>query len=282
MTAPRPALRRARADVEPFFFGADGALFGLHHPADAAARRGEGVVLCYPLGHEYLVAHRAFRQLALRLAAAGFDVLRFDYFATGDSAGACERGALSRWLADTHAAMAELRARTRGAPIALVGCRLGAALAACAAAEDGGVERLALWDPVASGRAHVRDVARRHAGMLRRAQVRAEREAAVGGAPEEPAELLGIATPRALLREIERLDLLADARRPAPSVLLVDGGGDPDVARLDAHLARLGARVTRRRVRVPDAWTWIEDPRTVLVPAGVVGAAADWLAGGGA
>ena len=73
--------------TEPVWFGAaDRPSFGwLHVPDDGTARA--GVVLCPPLGYEYVCAHRTIRHLAEALAAAGFCVLRVDYDGTGDSSG---------------------------------------------------------------------------------------------------------------------------------------------------------------------------------------------------
>ena len=72
----------------PYFFGAqERPLFGAYHPPLAARAREAGVVLCSPFGHEALHAHRAERHLAERLARVWFPALRFDYDATGDSAG---------------------------------------------------------------------------------------------------------------------------------------------------------------------------------------------------
>ena len=65
-------------------------LFSWHHPPSADTGRGAGVVLCPPLGYEYMSAYPTFRILAERLAALGFDVLRLDYDGTGNSSGDCE------------------------------------------------------------------------------------------------------------------------------------------------------------------------------------------------
>src|SRR5438046_10636910 len=72
----------------PFYFGPFAArLFGIHDAPRTDAGREGSVVLCYPYGRDYVSAFRAYRTLALRLARAGFHVLRFDYRGTGDSAG---------------------------------------------------------------------------------------------------------------------------------------------------------------------------------------------------
>ena len=47
-------------------------LFTWHHPAKPSVRRGAGVVLCAPIGSEYICAYRAWRILAERLAGFGF------------------------------------------------------------------------------------------------------------------------------------------------------------------------------------------------------------------
>src|SRR5512143_1046286 len=142
----------AGRDLRPFFFGeAAEPLLGLHHPAGGARPRRVGVAFLNPFGDEYLRAHRPLRQLADRLASCGFDVLRFDYFGCGDSAGDDEQGRIRRWLQDAAAAVEELEALSGSARVALIGVRLGASLAVELAARRPGVEQLVLWDPVADG-----------------------------------------------------------------------------------------------------------------------------------
>ena len=60
--------------------------FGWHHPARSAARD-MGLVLCRPFGYEAICTYRSYTVLAEMLANDGFDVIRFDYQGTGDSAG---------------------------------------------------------------------------------------------------------------------------------------------------------------------------------------------------
>jgi pimeloyl-ACP methyl ester carboxylesterase len=139
--------------MTPFFFGAgQRRLFGIFQPAATADVAQRMAVLCQPLGCEYLHAHRSMRQLALKLSAAGFHTLRFDYFGTGDSAGEWQDTDLEGWQADIETAIDELREMTRASHVALVGLRLGATLAAKVAARRAeSVDALVLWDPVVSG-----------------------------------------------------------------------------------------------------------------------------------
>src|SRR5437773_7734152 len=77
---------RLAEKVVPFYFGSpDKLLFGCYHEPSLERRRKCAVVVCQPVGHEYINSHRALRQLAARLCDAGFPVLRFDYYGCGDS-----------------------------------------------------------------------------------------------------------------------------------------------------------------------------------------------------
>jgi pimeloyl-ACP methyl ester carboxylesterase len=139
----------------PFWFGPSARpLFGWYHsPPNRAARA--GFVLCQPLGRDGLQAHYAIRRLAERLAAAGIAAVRFDYDGTGDSFGtADDADRVQMWLASVAAALDTMRAS--GCPrIGLVGMRIGATLAAEAAARDGDIDALVLWDPCVSGKAYI-------------------------------------------------------------------------------------------------------------------------------
>jgi pimeloyl-ACP methyl ester carboxylesterase len=137
--------------TELWFGPTERPLFGWLHAPAAGARA--GVVLCPPLGRDYLQAHYALRRLAERLEARGFAVLRFDYDGTGDSAGARDDpGRVEAWLESVAVAAQVLR--TSGVRrIAMCGMRLGATLAGVAALRDGSVDRLVLWDPYPSGKA---------------------------------------------------------------------------------------------------------------------------------
>lgn len=137
----------------PIWFGPpQRPLFGWsHRPANGRAWL--GVVICPPVGRDYVQAHYALRRLAERLAEVGVAALRFDYDGTGDSAGTMtDPDRVESWLGSIAAAVDRLRAD--GAPmVALVGMRLGATLAAEAARRHGDLAAVVLWDPSPSGRA---------------------------------------------------------------------------------------------------------------------------------
>ena len=96
--------------MNPFFFGSsERPLYGVHHPPRERGPRESGVVLCYPMGQEYMRSHRAFRQLANLLTRKGHHVFRFDYFATGDSSGASGEGTFEMSLGPATIALVAQR-----------------------------------------------------------------------------------------------------------------------------------------------------------------------------
>lgn len=125
-------------------------LFAIHEAA-ALTQRPRAVVLCQPLGAEYTYAHRSMRQLAVRLAMSGFHTLRFDYYGTGDSAGADSETDLAGCESDVESAMEALADIAGTSRLTLIGLRAGANIAARVAARHrADAEALVLWDPLPS------------------------------------------------------------------------------------------------------------------------------------
>lgn len=148
--------------VTPTWFGPEHSpLLGwVHEPSDGPVRG--AVVICPPLGKEYITCHRALRMLADQLAAAGLVALRFDYPGTGDSSdGAVGHSApdpdqLAQWVSGIVQAQQFLL--SAGAPdVALVGLRIGATIAAAALPQCPSTSSLVLWDPYGSGREYLRE-----------------------------------------------------------------------------------------------------------------------------
>jgi len=134
----------------------DRPLAGWLHLPDAGTARA-GIVLCPSLGVEALVAQPAYLRLARRLEVMGFAVLRFDYSATGDSAGSMAQDAsIEQWVNDVRMAR-DFIASCGAERVGVVGLRVGATLAARSLVEHGRFDALAMWDPCSTGRAFLRE-----------------------------------------------------------------------------------------------------------------------------
>ena len=179
--------------------------------APAGARGLPGVVLC----HGFLCTMAmGLGEIAVRLAAAGFAVLRIDYRGFGASGGE-PRGELwpLRQSADVCAAAACLRAQPEADParVALWGTSFGGAVVLHAAALDDRIAAVVASVPVTNGRSWIEAV----------------------NAPEQWAALQGrLAADRARCARGEASEVVpvTDVRPAAP-------GPDPD---RDAFFARFG------------------------------------------
>ncbi len=111
-----------------------------------------GAVFFAPFAEELNRSRRMTTLTAEALAAAGIATLVFDYSGTGDSSGDFGDIRWETWVDDGIAAI-EWMAEETGAPVTLVGLRLGAPLAVqCATGCADRVGSLVLWQPVASGK----------------------------------------------------------------------------------------------------------------------------------
>jgi pimeloyl-ACP methyl ester carboxylesterase len=240
--------------VNPFYFGSsERPLLGVHHPPKGRDARAEGVVLCYPMGQEYMRCHRAFRQLANLLVRRGFHVFRFDYFGTGDSAGASAEGSLAQWRADVDQAIAEFQDNASLRRVSLVGLRLGAALAALAAAGRSDVERLVLWDPVVRGSSYV-------AELLAAAQpsARPDADGTIG--------VLGFPLTRALRAELEALDLTGLEKTGARSIEIVTSSERDEWRELCTALVGRGLPASLACIPSGGNWNEVDNFGSALLP----------------
>jgi hypothetical protein len=133
--------------MESFFFGnTDRMLYGVFHAASQEHYRNRSVLLLYPVGHEYMHIHRAYRRLADSLSDLGFDVLRFDYACTGDSFGEFEEASIDQWIDSAVIAYDELQTMSPGAKIDVVALRPGTVIAR-QLTQHRKIQRLVLWEP---------------------------------------------------------------------------------------------------------------------------------------
>ena len=238
-----------------FFSDPSRALFGIHTPARGLAET--GVVICPPVGQEALTAHRSLRILADQLADAGAEVLRFDYYGTGDSSGDMRDGGLSLWAENVRTATQHLREAAPVRRVVLVGLRLGATLALLA--EVPAISRMILWDPVLDGRDFI-------AELTPGARVLDSGEWEVGGFPFAPS----------LRRDIESIDLNA-IRRVPPEIRVILTQGASGLAALEATQAGRRTRMETASIQSPRVWTEDEALGVGAVPAEVIRQVVAWV-----
>lgn len=139
--------------MQPVAFA--GCFGWFHPPADGGDT---AVLLCPGLSQDASSGHRSYRQLADRLAAAGYPALRFDYPGTGDS---CDMDGEPwvAWQDSIHHALDWLHAHAGARRVVLLGLRIGALLAALVAEHRSDVAGLVLLAPVLRGRSYVNQLA---------------------------------------------------------------------------------------------------------------------------
>ena len=256
--------------VKPFYFGhPEQPLFGVYHEPDARKDVDLGVVLCPPTGHEAQAAYRSLRQLAVHLARAGFHVLRFDYFGTGDSAGESDEVDLERWRSDISVAIGELRDYSGVERISLVGLRVGAALAALAGDPHSPPHALVLWEPVVDGASYLKTLIRNYDEFC------VEHGLPVG-IQDGLQEAFGAALPDALCRQLRELNLAGVGKLAATRALVMDAAGAPSIALVEGLRCRGGATPEFRALDLPTLW---ETPNMSqpMVPMGALSSMVEWL-----
>jgi pimeloyl-ACP methyl ester carboxylesterase len=247
--------------VNPVFFGrAPKSLFGVHRAPAGRSARATGIVLCYPFGQEYMRAHRAFRQLAMLLSRSGFHTLSFDYFGTGDSSGDAREATLSQWIEDAQAAADELRDTAELQRIAFVGLRLGASIAALAAAGRSDVEHVVMWDPAVRGPDYLREI-------LEDYVPNADDEAHPG---DGTIGVRGFPLTAALQAEIAKLDLLAAGVPVGPSRRVVIASEARSEYESIGRHAVGEMTADYQIVRVEGNWNEVDDYGGALIPVALI------------
>jgi uncharacterized protein len=255
----------------PFYFGPyDKPLFGCYHEPRPAGNGNCTIVICQPVGHEYINCHRALRRLAARLCEVGFPVLRFDYYSCGDSSGDAEEGRISQWLEDISTAIFEARHRAGIAPICVVGLRLGAALAMIAGAQRNDIDSMVLWDPVVNGKSYLDGLLSLQKEMLR------FRPKPKGGQKSQAyMDVLGFPLSHLLYNELEKLNLLAITEQPAKNVLVIQSEPASRGDSLRDHLSHTQARLEYQRLETPQIWLPTVDG-SLLVPGEALKSIVSW------
>ncbi|MCE9573029.1 MAG: alpha/beta hydrolase [Deltaproteobacteria bacterium] len=254
---------------DPRYFGpTDRPLFGWIHRAPAPPHL--GLVVCNPFGYEAVCAHRSLRHLAKQAADIGVPAIRFDYDGTGDSCGdALEPARVAAWVASIHAAVDELRKATGVAKVVIAGVRLGATLAATAAATRKDVVGVIAIAPVIAGKPYLRELR-----ALQMAAGFGEPPAGQGLPADVVQESLGFPITAETQAAMQALDLLK-SERPAAQMLVIDRDDMPANDKWVARLREQGATV--QHDRLPGYVEMMLDPHKTTVPERMIDTVTVWL-----
>ena len=254
--------------MKPFFFGPSASqLYGVYHPAIGSHLKTEGFILCYPLGQEYMRAHRAFRQIAVQLSKCGFHVLRFDYRGTGDSAEDLDDMNASDWLGDISTAIEELKSMTGLKKISLIGLRMGALLANTISSRRDDIERLVVWDPIISGSAYEEELY---------SELKKEDVEAWNFIDEENVlHFNGFALTQGLRESLKTQDMLG-LKTKAVSVLQVVSTENLNFSRLREYFQKGIYEYRYSYSESPSDWNYVDDFGGILLPQPVIKTIVEW------
>ena len=234
-----------------FFPSGELQLFGIWRGV-ADARR--VWVLCPPFAEEEKSAHRTLTEIALHLQARGEASLMFCYRGTGDSQGDFAQSNLTDWRADIAAAITAATSRAPGAPIGLLGVRLGASLAYL---ERARAQNLLLIEPILSGRSMLSQL-----GARQKMRV----QMAGGGAALPAGDLDGWPLGDVLRDELNALDLREAAPFEGDAQVWSVGPREVVAPPLQAFAAQIGA--PSRAIVMPAFWNLLDyTPPTPLLEA---------------
>jgi exosortase A-associated hydrolase 2 len=253
--------------LEAFFLPVGtGRRFCLLHGVEPGVPVRGAIVYIHPFAEEMNKTRRMAALQARALALAGYSVLQIDLAGCGDSSGDFCDASWTDWIDDALAACAWLRQRS-AAPLWLWGLRAGCLAAAEASWRCGAVRGLLFWQPVLSGRRHLRQFLRIKAA----GEMLSGEEGGEGGIVErlradlargEPVEVAGYALGGGLARGLESAELKLPDRALRIEWLEIaatrDGGLSPaTAAQLEEWRAR-GHAVHGAAVRGPSFWRTAE------------------------
>jgi alpha/beta superfamily hydrolase len=259
--------------IEPFYFGeSPKKLYGCHHLPQKLQNKTYAIVLCYPIGQEYIRSHRAFYQLAVYLSRAGFHVLRFDYFGCGDSEGDFEDGSLLQWTNDIQTGIAEIQKRSGLTDVCLIGLRIGATLALKAVADCHHIKSLILWEPVFDGKLFLKEMAKTQRDFLNQLPGRKKWEFTWSRMPDE---VLGFSMTPQLKQDLEMIRLDQLKLRSDVRLLILCNRRGSDCFNRTFHFKKSHPHADFQEI--VDHIVWREDLHKRLIPLNVINYLVHWV-----
>ncbi len=260
--------------MKPLRFGPSRReLFGLYQPALSAPRR-QSILLCNPFGQEAIRCHRLYKVLADRLSAVGFHVMRFDYFATGDSAGADDEADIQIWLDNIHSAHQELERQSVAPVHGWFGLRLGGTLAMLANAQVGNrPAQIVTWDPIFNGAAYLSDLRAAHVSTgefsygIRWTVDEKLREAVLADAD---CEVLGFPLTSSLTEQVRKIELSSFDTSLPTRLDVIDSHDVAEQDRVKAYFVEQSKKVRFFPTNSKVDWASNEAMNSSIVPIDVM------------
>lgn len=150
-------MKNAQIERIPFYIemGKDVLLAWCHlpeHPTDHA------MLICPPVGHEFVNSYRGLRHLADGFAEKGVTTFRMEYQGVGDSSGLdTDPDRLQKWLDSIELTVTFLKEKCNIQKVSLLGLRMGATLASFISNKIE-IENLMCWVPIVEGRRYIREM----------------------------------------------------------------------------------------------------------------------------
>ncbi len=264
--------------MSPFFFGnSSQPLYGAYHSPRCSTFRDSAVLLCYPIAQEYLRSHWMLRRVAEQLANAGFHVLRFDYYGTGDSAGDFCDASVDRWQEDIRLAGEELLNMSGASSLSVIGLRFGATLAALTPGLS--IKKLVLWDPVIDGDHYIDQL--RHIHDQRLVNRHRYPSLRVEGIDYDSREIIGFWFSDLLEKNIRRISLFDHSCSKVNDVAIMSSVESDECVSLREHLSSAGINARYEWVGESSEWSNVEGISSALLGRQMSNEIVKWLAQNG-
>ncbi len=240
-------------------------IYSVYHEPKFSENNSKGVILCYPIGHEYIRCHRFYVQLAKKITERGFHVIRFDYPFSGDSFSIenenTNKFTIDNCLKSIKAVCSEIIETCDLTDIYIGGCRLGGTLAYLYSINEQ-VAGTFLLNPIIDGNIYINEIKREYKEWLH-GSFTFEKDK-----KENSLNIFGFEYNQMLLNELSSLNILQQIL-PKNSVLYIDKHNS---------FRATSDNITFRESVNQSFWIKAEDDRSKnLVPIDELNFIVDWL-----
>jgi pimeloyl-ACP methyl ester carboxylesterase len=199
--------------------------------------------------------------------------MRFDYYATGDSAGDCEELSLARMRLDVQQALQHCCDKTGVKQLTLVGVRLGATLAAQLASSCGEIESLVLYAPAFDGEALLGEWQRDQQAFHDKHSYQLQQTGAN--------EVLGFTVPEKFQSELRRRFEPVAPGRALKRVLVLTDESDANSELVNRWVEMFNHQAIEVTLEVVENIAiWRREPMEAIVPAKTIRRIVKWIGEG--